>query len=639
MEYLTNEDLSFLSQQSQNKMNMIVFGMTALMDETNDRVHQLESQTWFQRMSNTLTGKNKMTVNEIANNRDKINVYLSEAISCLYDQNKINENIILGLGNRLNELYAQQIEIKQMIGAFVTKLNQKIISIDNFHMLTEEINQGVYSAQTPIVSICRIVSLLDARTIHDSRKMEILLRAMEQNGLLSDEEVLFSAFLQELLTVSESDSGVIAMMFENAKEDYMTEIALQTVCQYYLLPDKVRKMKSKKAVVESVLRSNEIDLDCEISTKEYYESLIECLTANIVIAETQAEEEKYQQMYEDFFQYLEDAEDFFCFIKEMLSSWKLGEGELYSPDKRNDYCQRLKEMKTFVLGTNMSGKQFYTTLANLDAFIQNIFYLLPKNEFSEYWKAKKEDCALYVTEEGLIESEGKYLTISEALKKRFSMYMSTDNDCFAALTEERIRNNAVEDYANISNLTEMFCDEYMMGYILAPGENYFSILNEFCQNIIDTPDKKYENFFSLCEKYPIEFDTFEYYDMERDMEYEPHISFSYKKTFLDEEECVDSNQTSFWLTSMGVDNGEVIISVRFHNMDRLGTIHFSVLENSVLDWSTFTEYKKFKVSWGDWIDGHTCQIKFVQLSDKFGKCKVKVWADYDPNIVGIIEGM
>ena len=231
MEYLTNEDLSFLSKQSQNKMNMIVFGMTALMDETNDRVHQLESQTWFQRMSNTLTGKNKMTVNEIANNRDKINVYLSEAISCLYDQNKINENIILGLGNRLNELYAQQIEIKQMIGAFVTKLNQKIISIDNFHMLTEEINQGVYSAQTPIVSICRIVSQLDARTIHDSRKMEILLRAMEQNGLLSDEEVLFSVFLQELLTVSESDSGVIAMMFENAKEDYMTEIALQTVCQ------------------------------------------------------------------------------------------------------------------------------------------------------------------------------------------------------------------------------------------------------------------------------------------------------------------------------------------------------------------------------------------------------------------------
>jgi len=637
MEYLTNEDLNFLSKQSQNKMNMIVFGMTALMDETNDRVQQLESQTWFQRMSNTLTGKNKMTVNEIANNRDKINVYLSEAISCLYDQNKINENIILGLGNRLNELYAQQIEIKQMIGAFVTKLNQKIISIDNFHMLTEEINQGVYSAQTPIVSICRIVSQLDTRTIHDSRKMEILLRAMEQNGLLSDEEVLFSAFLQELLTVSESDSGVIAMMFENAKEDYMTEIALETVCQYYLLPDKVRKMKSKKAVVESVLRSNEIDLECEISTKEYYESLIECLTDNIIIAETQAEEEKFQQQFENFFQYLGDAENFFWFIKGMLLSWKLGEGELYSPNKRNDYCQRLKEMKTFVLGTSMPGKQFYTTLSNLDSFIQNIYYLLPKDEFSKHWSEEKEQRYLGIAEDGLMESDGKYLTISESLKKRLSVFMNVENDCFSALTTERICNNNIDDYANISNLTGMFSDEYMIDYILTPGENYFSVLNSFFQHIIEKPEKKFEQFFSLCEKYPIEFDTFEYDDMLRDMDDEPYISFSYKKTFL--EECCDNNQTSFWMATAGTENDELTISVEFHNMDKLGTIHFSVLENSALDFDTFTEYKKFKVSWGDWVDNDTCQIKFTQLTDDMGTCKVKIWADYDPDIVGIIEGM
>ena len=292
MQYLTNDDLNYLSAQNQDKINMVVYGMTALMDETNDRVQQLESQTWFQRMSNTLTGKNKMTVNEIANNRDKINVYLSEAISCLYDQNKINENMILGLGNRLNELYAQQIEIKQMMGAFVTKLNQKIISIDNFHMLTEEINQGVYSSDMPIVSICLIASQLDGRTIHDSRKMGILLRAMEQNGILLDEEVLLSDFLQDLLRVSESDSGIVAMMFENAKEDYVTQLSLEVLCQYFFLPDKVRKMKNKKAVVESVLKSNEIDLGYTISPKEYFEDMFLCLSnaisenSSVTIGET-----------------------------------------------------------------------------------------------------------------------------------------------------------------------------------------------------------------------------------------------------------------------------------------------------------------------------------------------------------------
>lgn len=639
MQYLTNDDLNFLSSQNENKMNMIVFGMTALMDETNERVQQLESQTWFQRMSNTLTGKNKMTVNEIANNRDKVNVYLSEAISCLYDQNKINENMILGLGNRLNELYAQQIELKQMIGAFVTKLNQKIISIDNFHMLTEEINQGVYSANTPILSICKIASQLDGRTIHDSRKMSILVRAMEQNGLLTENEVLFTDFLQELLTVSETDGGIIAMMFENAKDDYVTEIALETVCQYYMLPDKVRKMKNRKSVVEAVLTVNQIDLDYSISTKEYYESLMACLTNNVLIVEAQAEEGKYQQQYEAFFQYLEDAEYFFWFIKDMLLSWKLGEGELYSPNKRNDYCQRLKEMKTFVLGTSMPGKQFYATLANLDAFIQNIVWLLPKENFFECWNSEKETEILHTTEDGLIESEGKYFTISEMVKSRFAAYTNTDNDCFSALTESKIRNSTAEDYENISNLTGIFSDEYLIDCVLTGGETYFSILNNFLEQYIDNPDKGYENFFSLCDKYPIEFETVLYGDMPRDMENQPYISFSYQKSFLDEDECCDANQTSFWLSMTGSDNKKLVISVEFHNMDKLGTIHFSVLENSAYDWDTFTEYEKFKISWGDWIDNRTCQIKFAQLSEEIGKCKVKVWADYDPDIVGIIEGM
>ena len=426
MEYLTNEDLSFLSQQSQNKMNMIVFGMTALMDETNDRVQQLESQTWFQRMSNTLTGKNKMTVNEIANNRDKINVYLSEAISCLYDQNKINENIILGLGNRLNELYAQQIEIKQMIGAFVTKLNQKIISIDNFHMLTEEINQGVYSARTPIVSICRIVSQLDARTIHDSRKMEILFRAMEQNGLLSDEEVLFSAFLQELLTVSESDSGVIAMMFENAKEDYMTEIALETVCQYYLLPDKVRKMKSKKAVVESVLRSNEIDLECEISTREYCESLIDCLINNIVIAEDQEKMAEIQRKYNSTLLYFDSILSIFDFSKKLFNSWRFEKNECLLPNYKNNTGFWLKKIDMFCSRNSTEGTQYDQSLSSIDCFVQSII------KINEYWDTFPKD--------GLYEVNGEYYTMRDLIQ------MSLNNQIEMNFSKSKISLSNIDSF-------------------------------------------------------------------------------------------------------------------------------------------------------------------------------------------------
>ena len=630
MEYLTNEDLSFLSQQSQNKMNMIVFGMTALMDETNDRVHQLESQTWFQRMSNTITGKNKMTVNEIANNRDKINVYLSEAISCLYDQNKINENIILGLGNRLNELYAQQIEIKQMIGAFVTKLNQKIISIDNFHMLTEEINQGVYSAQTPIVSICRIVSQLDARTIHDSRKMEILLRAMEQNGLLSDEEVLFSTFLQELLTVSESDSGVIAMMFENAKEDYMTEIALQTVCQYYLLPDKVRKMKSKKAVVESVLRSNEIDLECEISTKEYYESLIECLTNNILMAEAQDEELENKSKYEKVENYFDEALEFVEFINDMVSSWNINSNELHTAEIRNDYSELVSEVKKFCSGSTLSGTQFFATLNNLESFIQASCRLIGKNIVKTKFDhalnnvSKDERGCIFCDENGIITSDGNYYSLSKYVN-------------------ENITSRAIEAFKNYDQLLESkkydLIGLSLIFTITAPFLSYsFKFLLESClkpciDECVENNSEKINDFFALTEQYPIIFDVDENWDLIRSevVILDPYISFEYKDRWVEHD---DANHTSF---DMGNSLNELTVVIHFNNMEKLGTIHYSILENAAHNWS-FVEQNKFKVSWGNWVGSHACELNFKQLTTDFGSIKVKVWADCNPDCEGIIEG-
>ena len=633
MQYLTNDDLNYLSAQNQDKMNMVVYGMTALMDETNDRVQQLETQTWFQRMSNTLTGKNKMTVNEIANNRDKINVYLSEAISCLYDQNKINENMILGLGNRLNELYAQQIEIKQMIGAFVTKLNQKIMSIDNFHMLTEEINQGVYSADTPIVSICMIASKLDARTVHDSRKMEILLRAMAQNELLSDEEVLFVDFLQDLLKVSEADGGVIAMMFENAKDDYVTEIALETVCQYYMLPDKVRKMKNRNSVVEAVLTAKQIDLDCTISTKEYYESLIGCLTENILLAEAHNEELANKNKREKIIKYFVDSQRFFEFIDKMFSSWDVKQSELHSPKLRSNYISFVSTIKMFCSSSVFSGTQFFATLNNFDSFIQSSIRVIDQNKLK-----KKYDDALSnlnefergcicCNENGIIEFDGSYYSLSKFVQENItSPFLEAFKD-FDQLIENK-------DYSTI-----VLCTSFipLMSSLLSCSYKLFmdSCLKSCVNEIIGENSEKINVLFDLIEKYPIVFDVDENSNLIRIVEEieEPYISFEYRDLIGQHNEA---NHTSFWITD---DEDEITIIIHFNNMDKTGTIHYSVLENSAFDFDTFSAYKKFKISWGEWVGKNACELKLKKLVEEMGTVKIKVWADYDPDCVGIIEGM
>ena len=64
-ELIPIEDMNYLAQQSQGKINMILSGMTALMNDTEDKTEKIEKQNWFQRMVKTVTGKNRATREEI----------------------------------------------------------------------------------------------------------------------------------------------------------------------------------------------------------------------------------------------------------------------------------------------------------------------------------------------------------------------------------------------------------------------------------------------------------------------------------------------------------------------------------------------------------------------------------------------
>ncbi len=65
---ITDEDLQYLASESSNSLNLILVGMTFLMEENDDMVSMLEKQNWFQRMSMTISGKNKMTQQDISRN-------------------------------------------------------------------------------------------------------------------------------------------------------------------------------------------------------------------------------------------------------------------------------------------------------------------------------------------------------------------------------------------------------------------------------------------------------------------------------------------------------------------------------------------------------------------------------------------
>lgn len=287
---ITMEDIEYLAGQSVDNMNVILASMTALMDENNQKTSMLETQTWFQRMSRTISGKNKMTQAEIQQNHDKINLYLSQALSELYDRSCIDQQIIMSLGTRLNELYADHIQLKQMLGAFVDRLNQKIISIDNFHMLETEIEQGVYDGLMPISAMCKVLSQLDTRTLNDSRKMDILERSLREKGIISEQPAAISEYLMALLDTSDREIGIIYMELETLGDNVIAVIFKNVIENYHFLSGLSRKIRKKEEVAKKVIQENQLDDSVELSLEDIYHELLEAKVTTVPRIEVQEAE-------------------------------------------------------------------------------------------------------------------------------------------------------------------------------------------------------------------------------------------------------------------------------------------------------------------------------------------------------------
>lgn len=274
MNTVTMEDVNYLAQQSSGRINMILSGMTELMNDTDGKVAIMESQGWFQRMVKTVTGKNKLTQLEIQQNHDKLNAYMSEAIAELYNRNCIDHQVMMSLGTQLNELYADHLQLKNMLGAFVGKLNEKIDSVDNFHMLTTEINQGVYSNYSPLVAMCKVISQFDKRILEDNRKLDILKRSMIEQNIINNEEILLTEYLKSIIDVPVEDIGQIHLEISTIRDNFIARIILRMIEKYHFLPDMARKMKNKKNLIDEVIKEESLDDSIGLSISEIYDDFI-----------------------------------------------------------------------------------------------------------------------------------------------------------------------------------------------------------------------------------------------------------------------------------------------------------------------------------------------------------------------------
>ena len=273
-ELIPIEDMNYLAQQSQGKINMILSGMTALMNDTEDKTEKMEKQNWFQRMVKTVTGKNRATREEIKQNHDKLNAYMSQAIAELYNRNCIDSQVMISLGTQLNELYAEHLQLKQMLGAFVVKLSEKIDSVDNFHMLNTEIEQGIYSDNEKIIAICKVMSQFDNRIMEEPRKLDILRRSMEKQEIITEDEVLLTDYLMDIMNISVDEIGEIYLELSTIRSDFFANLILGVIEDYHFLPDMQRKMMKKEKIIGNLIQREGLDDTITLSINEVYDNFI-----------------------------------------------------------------------------------------------------------------------------------------------------------------------------------------------------------------------------------------------------------------------------------------------------------------------------------------------------------------------------
>ena len=306
---LTGEDTRFLAQQPEYEVDIMVGQMTTLMqnitdlqNDTDDKVAQLQNHGWFKRMTNTLFGRNKATKQEIQKNNDKVMTYISQSVAQLYQMNLINERVICSLGNRMNEVYLQVTEMNQemltmkgqisqlmavqqqtmeALGAFVNKLNEKIESVDNFHMMISEIQNGMYNDSSKLYNLCSILSQLDKRQMENNRKMALLKDSMEKAGIITEDEITVQECLKEIVALPQEKIGLIYLELCNFRNSFPANLFADMIENYHFLSKMEKMSKKKEVLIQRVLEQYELDPDAAFSiadiSESFFENKQECL--------------------------------------------------------------------------------------------------------------------------------------------------------------------------------------------------------------------------------------------------------------------------------------------------------------------------------------------------------------------------
>lgn len=210
----------------------IIAGMTAIVNNHEAALEQMKNQKWFQRIWKTITGKNKATVQEMQAKRDILSKYTVMVIEKLLNMTSVNAQMSADLSYALSVACEQLIELENSVKQLAYKLNEKINSVDNFHQLITQIQNGKYSKKA-LLGLIEIMIQIDYRTASDLNKMKLLKETMETHGFDFTESFNAEKFADEILSMPEEEVGYIYLFCQKFPENRFLNYACRLIENYF----------------------------------------------------------------------------------------------------------------------------------------------------------------------------------------------------------------------------------------------------------------------------------------------------------------------------------------------------------------------------------------------------------------------
>lgn len=202
-------------KQNETETSMIVAGMMAVINGNDEILEKMKNQKWFERIWFTITGKNKASVQEMQRNRDVLNKYLVQMIVKITNMVEAHSVQAVQLSSVILRLDGQLREMKIDIDKIAMALNDKIIDLKNYDFIKDDIRNGKYPTDKPLLSLIDIISQLDSITLNDPKRLQQLKETMENSGFSFDSKVDVREYAEQVLELPKEKAGRILLFCQN----------------------------------------------------------------------------------------------------------------------------------------------------------------------------------------------------------------------------------------------------------------------------------------------------------------------------------------------------------------------------------------------------------------------------------------